>query len=212
MICVSIGNMKFEKALELCQSEDLVELRMDLLNLNTRQYLQLLDTDSSKIVTCRKGGIDEEERLRVYTVAIEKKVRYIDIDLDSDRNLLCRFEQVLKQQKETDLILSYHNYEETPGKSLLEEIYDELWDGGADIVKIACKINEEKDIPLLLDLYKKEGRKVILGMGDKGIFTRVAALFLGSEFSFASPDKEQKTAPGQLSKKDFNEILGIMQP
>ncbi len=42
---------------------------------------------------------------------------------------------------------------------------------------------------------------VIIGMGEKGVITRVAAPMLGAEFTFASAETGKETAPGQISKE-----------
>ena len=48
---------------------------------------------------------------------------------------------------------------------------------------------------------------VVIGMGREGLITRVAAPFLGAEFTFASPGKGKETAPGQLSRAELANLI-----
>ena len=57
---------------------------------------------------------------------------------------------------------------------------------------------------------RKDG-KLVLGMGDKGMITRVASVPLGAEFTFASSSAGESTAPGQLTVKELTEIYSILK-
>lgn len=45
----------------------------------------------------------------------------------------------------TKIILSHHNYKETPHLTKLQELRDKMFEGGADIVKIATTANDVSD-------------------------------------------------------------------
>lgn len=211
MICVSIGKTGFIEALSICKNEELVEIRADLMDLQDEQYLQLFDAGAKIVFTCRKSDYSDERRVNLYSQALNSGVAYIDFDIQSDKGL---FEKLFNDIKERDsqLIFSYHNYEFTPEKGVLNEILREIYSMGADIAKIACKVITDDDLVNLLTLYRKPGKKIILGMGDKGMLSRVAAVYMGAEFTFAFPDGGNKTAPGQLTKSELEEIFGIMKP
>ena len=74
------------------------------------------------------------------------------------------------------------------------------------LAKIATMVTRRDDLVNLLSLHRKPGRKVILGMGELGRFSRVAGPYLGSEFTFAAPRGGEPTAPGQL---DASELLSV---
>jgi len=188
-----------------------VEIRADLINLDKKQLYQILNTPAQKVFTFRQSGIEDRIRLDFYRISLEKGVKYIDLDYASDRWILKNLGPSLSQSS-VDLILSTHNYERTPSFTELKKKMQELREAGADIVKIACMVNDDEDIVNLMRLYRIPGRKIIIGMGQKGIILRVAALYMGAEFTFAAPENEKGTAPGQLSKKDIQEILSIMGP
>lgn len=211
MICVSLGGIKFERALEISRRENLVEIRADLLKLNEKQLDQILDTPAKKVFTFRKSDVQDDVRLQFYRISLEKGVQYIDLDYSSDLWILENLRHSLTHSS-TDLILSIHDYERTPSADELKKKIKELREGGADVVKIASMVNNNEDIVNLMGLYRTPGRKIIIGMGKKGMILRVAAIYMGAEFTFAAPENEKGTAPGQLSKKDIQEIISIMKP
>lgn len=210
MICVSLGNISFEVAEKICRKEDLVEVRADLLDFTVEQFKYLMQEGSEIVFTCRRSAFTEEYREELYRLAIECRVKYVDMDFDTDRHLIEKF-KMKAGNSGTQLILSVHDYEKTPSPEELKNQLYKLYDAGADIAKLACMVNNDDDLMNLISLYREPGRKIILGMGEKGILTRVAALFMGAEFTFAFPEGGEKTAPGQLTKRDFEEILRIMK-
>ena len=56
-------------------------------------------------------------------------------------------------------------------------------------------------------LLKVRGATVI-GMGERGLYSRILAPFRGSEFFFASRTDERSAAPGQLSLRRALDIYG----
>jgi 3-dehydroquinate dehydratase-1 len=210
MICVSLGKISFKEALEICRKEELVEIRADLTGFTTVQLEELFSISSGIVFTCRKSVFQEDNREEIYRLALKYRVKYIDLDFRTDQDLLEKLRPLLVDT-ETQLILSIHDFEKTPSTEVLKNQIRTLYDAGAGIAKIACMVNSDEDLSNLIGLYREPGKKIILGMGEKGILTRVAALFMGAEFTFAFPEGGEKTAPGQLTKSDFQEILSIMK-
>ena len=81
---------------------------------------------------------------------------------------------------------------------------------GADVVKLACQVNEPADNIRLLSLYDKEEQLVIVGMGPLGVITRIAGPLLGALFTYAAPKKEMETATGQLTKDTLLQIYDMI--
>jgi 3-dehydroquinate dehydratase type I len=75
------------------------------------------------------------------------------------------------------------------------------------VAKIATQVNNMQEIMDLLSLYELPGRKVVLGMGSQGRITRVIGPYLGGEFTFASPEPGNETAPGQLCMAELKAIF-----
>ena len=110
----------------------------------------------------------------------------------------------------TRLIISYHNFEQAPGRNQLEAMLLRCYERGGAIAKIAVQVNHIQDVRNLLSLYDRPGKKVVIGMGDIGRITRVMGSYLGAEFTFASLDKKDETAPGQLSIKQLIDIYKVI--
>jgi 3-dehydroquinate dehydratase-1 len=108
------------------------------------------------------------------------------------------------------VIVSFHDFKQTPGRNELERILESCMDRGGDIAKIATQVTSRKDIGNLLSLYDFPGRKVVIGMGPLGRITRVMAPYLGAEFTFASMDEGNETAPGQLSFQQLKRIYNVI--
>ena len=110
---------------------------------------------------------------------------YIDFDLETDLDFMKELIPTARS-KGCDVILSYHDFEKTPEADKLDQIVTTACDAGADIVKVSCQVNKTDDLVNLLHLYRHNFRKVVIGMGEKGLITRVAATLLGAEFTFAN--------------------------
>lgn len=197
MICVSLSNMGFEECMELAREEAFVEFRFDLLDLSPEQVSRLVSTAGRSIATFRPGTGDPDRRIQTMLAALEAGASYVDIELDAEsryRRELIRAARSLGR----DVIISFHDFEGTPGFDRLKKIAASCRKAGADVVKIACQVNGTEDLQSLMGLYRESGRKVVIGMGEKGIITRIAAPFMGAEFTYASPAKGRETAPGQI--------------
>ena len=209
MICVSIVEADFSACLTLIKQYEFIELRLDAANFSATQIETLIAAAKKIIVTFRAGKNDLQSRLKALVVSINAGANMIDLEIDSPDDF--RFELIKQAKaKNCQVILSHHDFNSTPSIASLENILSECYSRGADTAKIACQVNSEGDSSRLLSLYSLDGRKVIIGMGHLGRITRVAALYLGAEFSFASPDNGKSTAAGQLSFKEFQAIQDVL--
>jgi len=210
MICVSLGNINFEQALNIAKDSEMVEIRADLLNFSDSEYRELISSSAKTVFTCRKSDVFSFDRRSLFALALKMNVDYIDLEIESVEELM-EWLKAETNEKDTELIISYHNYENTPSSEELMRIFKQCFKLGADVAKIACMANSDEDVVNLIKMYRKQGRKIVLGMGKKGMLTRVAAPVLGAEFTFASANKESATAPGQLSVKEMKDLFEIMK-
>ncbi|MCB9013229.1 MAG: type I 3-dehydroquinate dehydratase [Bacteroidales bacterium] len=210
MICVSIGTGSPAEAKKVLQNTGFIELRADLLSWQASDYADVIRLGGKLIFTCRPGEFNDEERLELFTLAAESGVSYLDVEIESGEDFIQAIRK-LTDSHNCDLIVSYHNYEMTPSSESLENILNECYLAGADIAKIACRAYSGADSARLLSLYAITGRKVILGMGKAGKITRIAAPFLGSEFTFASPSAGSETAEGQFNFTELKDIIHKIQ-
>ncbi|MGC8825130.1 MAG: type I 3-dehydroquinate dehydratase [Bacteroidales bacterium] len=211
MICVSISENNFEKCLELVKKFDLSEVRLDLCRFDMSQIGQIFSSGQRLIATFRPtADVSEKDRLEYLLTAIRAGAKYVDVEIETDyafkRSIIT--EAVLH---ECDVIISYHNFDYTPTLEQLKIIINQCFDMGANVAKIACMVREPSDNARLLALYQPGKRIVALGMGEHGKISRIAAPFLGAEFTFASANDEFSTAPGQISYYKLNTIIELLK-
>lgn len=204
-ICLSIGNIGFEEVLQLLQKVDLAEIRMDLLGFTDEQYKAIFQSHRNIIATFRSPEGDYLKLSMMMALAIEGGCAYVDIDVltpDSYRNALVQAAQC----KGVKVILSYHNYTETPSAEKLNSLVDELFLLGANIAKVACVAGAVADCARMLSLYENYDNLVAFCMGEMGKVTRLASPLLGAPFTYASVNGMQ-TAAGQMEYNDIKLIL-----
>lgn len=209
MICVSLAHMDFTECSAYTTREEFVEFRFDLLDAGPSQVISLVSKARKCISTCREGGMSAGNRLLILQTALEAGTSYIDLDMETDFSFMDELLPAARSQG-CDLILSFHDFEKTPGPEELDRRFRMALDAGADLVKIACLVQKREDLLNLFQLYRHKVRKVVIGMGEKGLITRVAAPLLGSEFTFASPGRGRETAPGQITREKLLRIRNEM--
>jgi len=209
MICVSIIETDFKKCLKTVQKAELSEIRIDAMNLTDDQIIELFSQKAKTIATCRPGKFADDERKHKLGLAIANGATYVDVEIESTDE----FKQellVLASEHECKFIVSYHNYQITPAVDKLEAIIEQSLADGADVVKIACMVNAPKDNARLMGLYRPGIKIVSIGMGETGKISRIAAPYLGAEFTFASTSKKTVTAPGQFTVDEMEEIFKLI--
>ena len=209
MICISIAHISQIEEVNALKP-DMIELRLDLIKEDSSMIMDRIEAGPKLIATCRPGWISDDDRLTLFKKLIDTGIAFIDIEIDA--NLPFRQELIeYARDRQTEVIVSWHDFKETSTFAELETIMSSCYDMGADIAKIACMVNTKEDNANLLSLYRKEGRKVILGMGELGKITRLAALKLGAEFTFVSADDQHATAPGQLTLGEYATLNNILK-
>jgi len=225
MICLSVGKPSIETLRALAEEETsrLVEIRLDGIDtpLTSEAVKQLFELPLTSIATCRvTKNRNEEQRKNVLLDAIKAGANYVDVEIEADD----KFKQdimIEAHRHQCKMIISYHNFQDTPGRSQLKRIVEDCFAQGADIAKVACRVHSEADSANLLSLYSQRFAKepdthrrgsaiLALGMGEKGKVTRIAAPLLGSPFTFASAGGGEETAPGQLDEKSLKEIYRLI--
>ncbi len=137
---------------------------------------------------------------------------FVDIELSTAKSVR---DELAKQAraKGIGVIISAHDFEETPSKEeILETLRGEL-EAGATIAKLAVKANSKDDVLKLLEATKeaaKMGRICTIAMGSAGRIGRVMAPFFGSEIAYAAVSDEEATAPGQLTVEEMRKLLEIL--
>src|SRR3989339_252245 len=206
-ICISVGaetNEKVISEIKKCSNADIIELRLDYIkNPNLKS---LLKAKKPLIITNRKkseGGFfpgSEKERLKLLKEAVKLGADYVDIELSSGKKAIG---DLIKIKGKTKLIVSWHNFKETPDAGKLSRIYSDIKKLNPDLVKIVTYANNITDNFRVFKLIKKAKRErteiISFCMGEKGEISRVLTTIYGGFLTFAALSKEKATAPGQLS-------------
>lgn len=211
MICTVIAYKSFEECRDILSHETCAELRLDLLDLNEEQVRELFSMPSRTIATCRSCHFSDEKRRILLETAIISGANYVDIELEMPDKLRQNLIELAKSHH-CIIIISYHNYDNTPTLPELKRIIKNCKEMEADIVKVACKVNHQRDLANLVALYAGGDKIIAFGMGEEGLITRLAAPLLGAEFTYASVDDDSATASGQMKSDDmklFYEKYGL---
>jgi 3-dehydroquinate dehydratase type I len=184
-------------------------LRLDLIRRDPLEIFDRLPEAVQTLVTCRPEAYSETERLHLLKTCMELGATYVDVELESTDAYLDSLTAHARQYP-TKLIISYHNFELTPGPEELEVLLRRCYERGGDLAKIAVQVHGLEDVRRLLDLFRFPGEKVILGMGKLGRITRVMGPYLGGAFTFAAPGEAEQTAPGQLTYDQLVAIYNVI--
>lgn len=134
----------------------------------------------------------------------------VDLDISQKEELA----YIAKIASKPQLILSYHNYQETPSYKAIDEVIKEMEPYHPRIYKIATECQNEDDAFRLMQVLrylKKQNKKhIVLGMGKFGTITRVFGTLWGNEMIFAPKTLEEQSAEGQLTKADLEKIFAIL--
>jgi 3-dehydroquinate dehydratase/shikimate dehydrogenase len=176
---------------------DLVELRIDYLrDLSPASLAVLLETcqmyQLPTLVTNRvpdEGGYfegDETTRINYLQKAINLGAHYVDIELNHYQNFT---------NERTKLIVSYHNFTETPCLETLRSIRSRMDATNADIYKIVANPHTRRDVQVIHQLItESQGDFIYLSLGQLGRETR---LHPKNYLTFIALGEEKGSAPGQ---------------
>ena len=210
MICISISDKDPDRCLAMLAEAEMAEIRLDLTEFDEDEIRKVFIFPKILIATLRPGDYDDDERLEKLKLAIEAGAQYVDIEIESEegyRNELVEF----AKKHQCKVIISYHNFESTPGQSELKKLVNTCFDYNADMAKMATLIKDDRNIAALFSLYDTYKNILAIGMGERGKITRVMAPFLGAPFTFAAPDTGINTAPGQLTYSRMKELIKQLQ-
>ena len=186
---------------------ELAEVRLDALRDPSEDLAPLFKGKRRVIATCRPGRLDDRERLSVLGRALDAGAKLVDVELELPERLRDAF-VAEAHRRQALVIVSTHDFEQTPSQLALRAHAVMCFHADADIAKLACRVNRPEDNANLLGLLAEWAPLVVVGMGRLGLPARLAAPLLGAEFTYASRAGFKSTAPGQLT---FDETLARMQ-
>jgi 3-dehydroquinate dehydratase I len=233
LICLPLVGEK--KAAFLEEAKELVILQPDLLEwridayenvenveecLSALQELRTIIGEIPLIFTCRidlEGGLKkmaQEKRLELYTAVIESgNIDIVDVELCNEKE----FVQAIKERAaagNVKLILSHHNFTETPSEAFIYAKLVEAQTAGADISKLAVMPKNYEDVLTLLSATNRARNEsvqvpiVTMSMGPEGAVSRLAGGLFGSDITFAIG--KEASAPGQIPIKDLKLGMNLL--
>ncbi len=166
----------------------------------------------------REGGekisLSEEQVIALYHAVCEsRQVDAVDFEMSNDPAHIALVREASRVNG-IKLILSYHNFQLTPGLGILNQRFLQAQQLGADIAKIAVMPGDMADVLTLLNATLQSSQMlkiplISMSMGPYGSITRLFGWAFGSALTFAVG--AAGSAPGQLSIEDINTVLGMVQ-
>lgn len=213
MICVSVGNVDVRECVERLEGLELAEVRLDTMDVDRGSVRAIFSMPLRLVATCRPGRYSDAERLGLLSNAMEAGAAYVDVEMDAATGFREDIGK-LASRHNTQVIVSYHNYAETPAEGLLRKMVRDAFASGAHLVKMACMVNRPVENLRLLGLLRMKAhidRLIVVGMGEAGRITRVASVFLGSPFTYACHDDDGPYAPGQMSVRRLKKTMELIE-
>ncbi|MBU0665142.1 MAG: type I 3-dehydroquinate dehydratase [Proteobacteria bacterium] len=221
-ICVSIARETVAEGLAVAETisplADVIEIRLDRLKaISVAPFISQLT--KPLLLTNRPiwegGGFAGDEELRIAPLleGVQQGVSYVDLELkaptSSHKALL---EEV--ENSPSRVILSWHNFQETPTKAELVGRLAMIQDKGAHIAKIVTLAHDYHDVLRVLNLQEEAARMdiplIAFCMGRPGVISRVATGELGGYMTYCAAHEDEATAPGQLSVGVLRQIEALM--
>ena len=225
MICLSIAAATNAEALRMIRKAsslaDVAELRLDAIP--GADLAALMQAGRGPLlVTCRskkEGGRfegTEAQRVNHLKEAVRRGAAFVDVELSTDPRLIGELlETIARERGAAKLILSHHDVESTPPLRSLTRTLEACRTFRPEVVKIVTFARRAEDNLRVLGLIpraRRENQKVIaFCMGEFGRMSRVAAPFLGSFMTFASPGRSNPSAPGQLTLQEARAVVNMMR-
>lgn len=195
-VCVSIRERSVARMGKALEGIAFAELRLDSLADPVEDLEPLFDGPRRTVATCRGGKLGPRAQAAVLRRAMDAGARAVDVEWEMPSRL--RSALIAEAARRgVEVILSSH-LDHTPEAESLRRLRDRGFAAGADIVKIACAVREPWENAVLLGLIEPGSRLVVIGLGRKGLPSRLLAPLLGAEFTFALPDGSRPNALGQL--------------
>ena len=210
---------RFAKTAPASRVVDLLEVRVDLFDVPARSAIscwaaagaELEATGTPVLVTIRlaaEGGRwtrPDAERLTLFRDALAA-CSWVDVEAASP---LARDVTSLARARGATSVVSHHDFTRTPPLAELERVFAACRAAGADVPKLATRVNADEDRDALLALAAAHaGQACVIGMGPGEL--RVELPARGSRLAYGYLDAP--TAPGQLSAAEMDTRLRAASP
>jgi 3-dehydroquinate dehydratase-1 len=192
---------------------DFFEIRIDLIGSSWRELVAGLPRPW---IACNRrseeGGRwqgSEPDRISELIGAVGLGASIMDIELATPG-----VEALLNDVKgRVELLVSYHNLDETPSFEAMKDIVERQLSAGADICKVVTTARSFADNIAILQLISNyPDRKIIaFAMGPQGYLSRVLSPLVGGYLTYASVEAGRESAAGQVAIDDLRSIYQLME-
>lgn len=174
----------------LRQDHDGVEVRVE--RFTAFDPAAFRSATSRPIILTRRGAAQEP---REVTRALEAGIDLVDVEFGEGLEWLEPFR--------SRVVLSHHDYESMPD---VVTLLQRMRDYRCIHTKLAVTPRTLADNLRLLE--QSAPGTTLIGMGERGMFSRLLAPFRGSELAFVSADVARSAAPGQIDLARALDIYG----
>ena len=205
----------------ITQSENegasIIEVRLDYLD-EIPQFEEIRNMTALPLIATNRspneGGvktINETARIRSLMNAASAGFEYIDLEWRTPKvHQICR---ELKSVSNTQIILSYHDFQASPTLRHLANIHHKQVEAGADICKIIFTANTMVDNLLCLDFVQqvaKHQRTISFCMGGQGLMSRLFSPLFGGFLTYAAIERGKEAAAGQITLTEMTQIYEVI--
>ena len=203
---------------------DLVEWRMDHFVMvdHTDKVLEIVKQLRNQLRqmpllatfrTQNEGGnheLTKEQYVHLYQQVITSQcVDLIDLEWQMGVEVLQPLISLAHKQQ-IPVILSHHNFKQTPSFEEMQQIFQQMNQYDPDILKLAVMPQTKEDVTCLMDCAKHISQMVdvpivALSMSELGKVTRIQAETFGSAITFGT--LKNASAPGQIPVEELYHLL-----
>lgn len=185
---------------------DIIEVWFDELSgkINDEVVRKILKKNRKPIIYKSTGN------LKNIKTVLKNKIAFIDLDIATSQKTI---KYIKKNFPKTKIIISYHNFKETPDTKKLRNMARKIHSKGADIIKLATYAKTISDgfrILAFLQELSKDKKAICICMGKFGTITRTAGHLFGNYLMYAPLSPRTKTAEGQITAKELKRIQGLI--
>jgi len=185
---------------------DCIEIRVDgVRDFSLSRFIRLKPKHLCLIFTCL-GKDNPLQRIRLLKDAIScGQFEFVTIDIPDVFNVSPSIKELLNlaQLKRTKIILSYHNFQNTPDIIEIEKVYQRLYDLKPQAIKIVTYARNISDnlklLKFAMNVVKNRASKLIVFcMGEQGLISRILYKKFGLFMTYASLEEGKELADGQI--------------
>lgn len=166
----------------------------------------------------REGGepipLNEAEVVALtQAICAQRLADLVDFEMNSNPADIAQV-RAAAQEKGMGLILSFHNFQQTPPQHEICQRFAQAQQLGADVAKVAVMPQRLEDVLAVLGATLESSQAldiplISMSMGGYGAITRLFGGVFGSAMSFAVG--ATASAPGQVPIEDMNAITTLLR-